>query len=857
MTRPVGVLRDRQQNQRVTNAELFFDLVYVFAVTQLSHLLLSHPGVRTALQSAILLGLVWLAWVYTTWVTNWLDPDRLSVRIMLLALSLGSLVLSAGLPHAFGSWGWVVAAAYAAMQVGRGIYVVIVLRRERATSLQRNFERILCWSAASAALVLAGAAVDGNARAALWVAAVAVDLIGSWLGFYTPGLGRSKVEEWTISGDHFAERCQAFILIALGESVVVIGATLSEDEHITFAVVLAFAAAFLGAIGFWWMYFDRSAGAAAEIIAESENPGALGSLRVSPHPPGDDRRHHRHRRRGPAAAGPPPTGGRQRAGLADAGRDGPVHRRARTVQGDRLAGRAVDADRRRRRAAGVGAAGPLAARVGRRRARPGGVAGRTGQRPVAMTDLQYSSARGRWVLAATVLGSGVASLDATVVGIALPTIGKDFHSDVASLQWVVTAYTLTLAAFLLLGGTLGDRFGRKRIFMIGVVWFALASMLCAVAPTAGFLIGARALQGVGGALLTPGSLAILQASFAPADRSRAIGAWSGLGGVAAAAGPLVGGYLLAVGSWRWVFIINLPLSAAVLWISRRHVPESLDPSNKGRIDLPGATWAVIGLGSLTYSLIEAPSAGWTSPAIITGLVLSVVGIVAFILTERHSRNPMLPPTLFTSQQFVATNLVTFLVYAALAGALFLLPVQLQQVNGYTPLQAGLSLLPLTLMMLLFSARSGRLAARIGPRLQMSVGPIIAGAGLYLLTRSSTDGNYLTGVLPGVLVLSIGLVITVAPLTSTAMSSAPGGHSGIASAVNNDVARAGGLIAVALLPLVSSLTGDAYLYPAQFAAGFRTAAIICAFMCAGGGVLAALTIRNTLKMPDEDASVATA
>jgi EmrB/QacA subfamily drug resistance transporter len=467
-----------------------------------------------------------------------------------------------------------------------------------------------------------------------------------------------------------------------------------------------------------------------------------------------------------------------------------------------------------------------------------------------VTDLTYASARGRWVLTATVLGSGIASLDATVVGIALPRIGKDFHTGVASLQWVVTAYTLTLAAFLLLGGTLGDRFGRKKVFLVGVVWFAVASALCALAPTAGVLIGARALQGIGGALLTPGSLAILQASFSPDDRSRAIGAWSGLGGLASAAGPLVGGYLLSIGSWRWVFFINLPLSAAVVWITYKHVPESLDASSKGRIDVPGAAWAVVALGALTYPLIEAPGVGWGNPAIVTCLAVSVIGFVAFVVTERRTENPMLPPALFTSRQFVATNIVTFVVYAALAGALFLLPVELQQVNGYSPLEAGVSLLPLTLLMLLFSARSGRLAAVIGPRLQMTVGPIVAGVGLFLMTRASTDSNYLTGVLPGVLVLGVGLVITVAPLTSTAMSSAPGGHAGIASAVNNDVARAGGLIAVALLPVVSSLTGDAYLHAHEFASGFRTAGIICAIMCAAGGVLAAFTIRNTLRAPDE-------
>jgi EmrB/QacA subfamily drug resistance transporter len=457
--------------------------------------------------------------------------------------------------------------------------------------------------------------------------------------------------------------------------------------------------------------------------------------------------------------------------------------------------------------------------------------------------LAYSSARGRWVLIATVLGSGVASLDATVVGIALPRIGVDFHTGVSSLQWVVSAYTLTLAAFLLLGGTLGDHYGRRRIFEFGVMWFAVASVGCALAPTAGVLIGARALQGIGGALLTPGSLAILQASFAPADRSRAIGAWSGLGGLAAAAGPLVGGYLLAVASWRWVFLLNLPLSVAVVAISRRYVPESVDESATGRVDSVGATWAIVALSGLTFALIQGPDYGWSSPAIVTSLIVGIFGVVAFAVTEQRSRHPMLPPAMFSERQFATTNAVTLLVYAGLGGALFLLPVTLQQVDGYSPLEAGLSFVPITLMMLLLSARSGKLAARIGPRLQMSVGPLVAGLGLFLLTRAATDHNYLTGVLPGIVTLGVGLVITVAPLTSTAMSSAPAAHAGIASAVNNDVARVGGLLAVAVLPVVSSLTGDAYLHAHEFGAGFRTAGLICAALCVAGGLIAVLGIRN--------------
>jgi EmrB/QacA subfamily drug resistance transporter len=457
--------------------------------------------------------------------------------------------------------------------------------------------------------------------------------------------------------------------------------------------------------------------------------------------------------------------------------------------------------------------------------------------------LSYRSAQGRWVVAATVLGSGMASLDATVVGIALPRIGVDFNTGVSALQWVVTAYTLTLTAFLLLGGTLGDHYGRRRIFGFGVIWFTIASALCAVAPNVVTLIAARALQGVGAALLTPGSLAILQSSFRPADRARAIGAWSGFGALATAGGPIVGGYLLSVGSWRWLFLLNLPIAALVLDVTRRHVPETRDSSATGRIDVAGAAWAVIALSTLTYALIEAPEMGWSSAAVAGCLVIGVFAGIAFFVVERRSAAPMLPLSIFAGRQFSATNAVTFLVYGALGGALFLLPVALQQVAGYSPLQAGLTLVPVTVLMFTLSAWSGRMATRLGPRLQMSAGPVIAGIGLTLLVRLTTDHNYLTGVLPGVLLLGVGLVTTVAPLTATAMSSAPGEHAGLASAVNNDVARAAGLLAVAVLPALAGLTGEAYLHPAAFAHGFRIACVVCGAMCVVGGILAALTISN--------------
>jgi EmrB/QacA subfamily drug resistance transporter len=480
-------------------------------------------------------------------------------------------------------------------------------------------------------------------------------------------------------------------------------------------------------------------------------------------------------------------------------------------------------------------------------------AGATGSPPVDPDlDITFNSARGRWVLTATVLGTGIAFLDSTVVGIALPSISRAFGGGVGTLQWVVTGYSLTLAAFLLLGGSLGDRFGRRRMFSVGIAWFAVASALCGIAPNAGFLVVARVIQGIGGALLTPGSLAIIQASFRPADRPRAIGAWSGLGGVATAAGPLIGGYLLAAGSWRLVFYINIPIAVFVLVITARHVPESSDPTNVGRVDTVGAALAVIFLAGVTYALIEGPTRGWSNTLVVVAIVLAVLAAPAFLIVERRVADPMLPLDLFRSRQFSGANGVTFVVYGALGGALFLLPVELQIVEHYSALNSGLALLPVTLIMLLFSARSGEISARIGPRLQMSVGPLVVGAGLALLARAADHGSYWTQVFPAVLVFGLGLAVTVAPLTSTAMGAAPAEHSGIASAVNNTVARAASLFAVAVLPLAAGLTGVAGLAPAELASGFRTAMYIAGATCVAGGVLAMLTIRNPARPPAQGA-----
>ncbi|HEX8132737.1 MAG TPA: DHA2 family efflux MFS transporter permease subunit, partial [Actinomycetes bacterium] len=345
------------------------------------------------------------------------------------------------------------------------------------------------------------------------------------------------------------------------------------------------------------------------------------------------------------------------------------------------------------------------------------------------------------MLLATVLGSGIAFLDATVVNVALPTIGEQLHAGISGLQWVVNAYTLTLSGFLLLGGSLGDHYGRRRVFVIGVIWFAAASLLCGLAPSVEALIAARALQGVGGALLTPGSLAIIEASFRAEDRGPAIGAWSGLGGVTAAIGPFLGGWLVQAASWRWIFLINLPLAVVVVVVAQRHVPESRDPSVGARLDYAGAALAAVGLTGVVYALTDGPGLGWTSARILLAGAVGVGALAAFVAWERRSPHPMLPLDIFASRQFTAANLVTFVVYGALGGSLFLMPIQLQRVVGFTPLQAGLALVPITLVMLLLSARAGRLSARIGPRLPMTLGPLLVAAGFLLYTRIGPGSAY--------------------------------------------------------------------------------------------------------------------
>lgn len=453
----------------------------------------------------------------------------------------------------------------------------------------------------------------------------------------------------------------------------------------------------------------------------------------------------------------------------------------------------------------------------------------------------FASARGRWVLAVAVLGSGMAFLDGTVVNVALPAIGRDFDAATSSLQWILNGYLLTLASLILLGGSLGDRHGRRRIFAIGVSLFTAASLLCTVAPDLEALVAARLLQGIGGALLTPGSLAMIKSSFRPEDRARAIGAWSGLAGVTTALGPLVGGYLVDAVSWRAVFLINLPIGAFVVAAARR-VPETRDATAGGRLDARGALLAALALAGITYALIEAPGQG-LSPAIVLAGCGGAAALAGFLVGESRSRNPMMPLGMFSSRQFSAANVVTFAVYAALGGVFFLLVAFLQISLDYSPIAAGLASLPVTLLMLLLSARSGALAQRVGPRIPLAVGPVVIAAGLLLMARIEPGDGYASSVLPAVIVFGLGLTLVVSPVTATVLAAADARRSGIASGINNAVARVASLLAVAVLPLIAGLTGDRFYDPAAMTHGFHVAMIACAALAAAGGVLAWLTISD--------------
>jgi EmrB/QacA subfamily drug resistance transporter len=402
-----------------------------------------------------------------------------------------------------------------------------------------------------------------------------------------------------------------------------------------------------------------------------------------------------------------------------------------------------------------------------------------------------------WVLAATIIGSAMAFIDGTVVNVALPQMQQRLGATAVDAQWIVEAYALFLAALILVGGSLGDHYGRRRIFLLGVGIFTVASVACALALTPQQLIAARAVQGVGGALLVPGSLAIIGASFREEDRGKAIGTWSGFSGITTAIGPVVGGYLVDNVSWRAAFLLNVPLATAVILIALRYVPESRDPDSR-RLDVPGAVLATVGLGGIVYGLINSSLAGFGSAAVILSLFLGTLALVAFVAREQRTQDPMLPLTLFRSRNFSGANLLTLLLYAALGGALYFLPFALIQVHGYSATAAGSAFLPFVIITFLMSRWAGGLVTRYGARLPLIIGPVIAATGFILFAIPGTEGSYWTTFFPAIVVLGFGMSFVIAPLTTTALNSVEGRHSGLASGVNNAVSRTASLIAIPVL-----------------------------------------------------------
>jgi EmrB/QacA subfamily drug resistance transporter len=406
-------------------------------------------------------------------------------------------------------------------------------------------------------------------------------------------------------------------------------------------------------------------------------------------------------------------------------------------------------------------------------------------------------------LVATILGSTIVFLDATVVNVALPAVSDDLNSGLAVQQWVVEAYMLTMVALLLVGGSLGDQFGRRRMFVSGLIAFGVTSALCALAPTSEFLIGARALQGIAGALLVPGSLAIVAATFEGAERGKAVGTWTAWTGIATVFGPAGGGALIGLLSWRAIFWVNLPLVALTVFIALDAIEESSDPEATRGIDWVGIVLSATGLGGPVFALIEQPTHGWGDPAVWIPLLGGVICFVAFVLYEARARRPMLDLALFRIRNFAVANVTTFATYAGLYAGGFFIGLYLQQVLDYSPLEAGLATTPISVLLFVLSPRFGKLASGVGPRLPMTAGPIVGGLGLLLMTRVGTGADYLADVLPAILVFGIGLSATVAPLTATVLDSVSERRVGIASGVNNGVARVAGLLAIAVLGAVIS------------------------------------------------------
>jgi EmrB/QacA subfamily drug resistance transporter len=470
--------------------------------------------------------------------------------------------------------------------------------------------------------------------------------------------------------------------------------------------------------------------------------------------------------------------------------------------------------------------------------------------------VQATARTKRCALISAIMGSAVVFLDGTVVNVALPAIREDLDTGLAAQQWIVEAYLLTLGSLLLVGGSLGDRLGRRRVFMAGLAAFGALSALCAVAPTAETLIVARGLQGAAGSLLVPSSLALITAIFPADERGGAIGSWTAWTGIAFVLGPLGGGALIEFASWRWIFAINVPLVLATLWTARE-LPESRDEEMEGRIDYLGAVLVSLGLAGPVFALIEQPNYGWGHPLVFLPMVVGVVLLGAFLWHEKHTAHPMLPLELFRSRNFSIGNLATLLVYGGLGAATFFVTIFLQQVAGYSPLAAGLSLIPITICMWLLSRRFGALSDRIGPRLLMGFGPVVSGIGLMWMGQLDGDVDYVTDLLPAVIVFGLGLSATVAPLTNTVLGAVPQHHAGVASGVNNQVSRVAALLAIPVVGAViaarfTAELGSDSVAPLSGGSAAVTDASVTAFaagmMVAGalvviGGVISLLGIVN--------------
>jgi EmrB/QacA subfamily drug resistance transporter len=474
---------------------------------------------------------------------------------------------------------------------------------------------------------------------------------------------------------------------------------------------------------------------------------------------------------------------------------------------------------------------------------------------------ELSKSRKRWILVATVLGSSLTFIDGSALGVALPAIQRDLDAGPAAAQWISNAYLLTLGALVLIGGAAGDRFGRKRIFLIGVVLFALSSVACGLAPTAPLLIAGRAVQGIGAALLTPGALALIGATFPEKERGAAFGAWAGAGALFGMVGSLVGGWLADHADWRAIFWINVPLAALTVVVALKAVPESRDEDAKG-LDWLGARLAMAGLGALIWGLTAAPDLGWSHPGVISGLIGGVLLLAGFLWAEAKEAHPMMPLGLFRSRVFSGINLLTLLLYFALGGAMFFLPFELIRVHGWTATGAGSAMLPFAAVMGLFSGAAGKLADRFGAKLSLSVGPVLVGIGLFLLALMPPDAGYVEGPLAGMTVIAVGMTLAVGPLTAAVMGAVKEGHTGVASGVNNAVARVAGLLAIALLGVLLSavfvagvdapdarqqlgavMAGEGDLSEgavAGFHRAFQAVMVACAACAVLGGVVGLLT-----------------